>query len=189
MASGGINGAGNGRYSTGAMIFHWVIAIAVIVNWRLVEAAEHVSDAEKGALMGNHKALGITILLLTIARLIWRLTHRPPPLPASYKTWEKMLAKTMHVIFYVLLIGLPLGGWLASSYFERGFEFFGLFDWPLLPVAANPEMGKTIICLHHDGGSILLILIALHVLGALKHTFFDREGGLARMWPWGRVSR
>ena len=187
----GNGSASNGRYSTGAMIFHWVIAIAVIVNWRLVEAAEHggASDAAKGALMANHKALGITILLLTLGRLAWRLMHRPPPLPASYKGWEKALAHTMHVVFYILLIGLPLGGWLASSYFGRGFEFFGLFDWPLLPVAANPEMGKAVIGLHHEGGSILLILIALHVLGALKHTFFDREGGLARMWPWGRVSR
>ncbi len=190
MASSAVNGTNNGRYSTVAMIFHWVIAVAVIVNWRLVDMAESAgSDAAEAAVMANHKALGITILLLTLGRLAWRLMHRPPPMPASYKGWEKLLARTMHVVFYLLLIGLPLGGWLASSYFGRGFSFFGLFDWPLLPVASNPELGKAIIGLHHEGGEILLILIALHVLGALKHTFFDREGGLARMWPWGRVSR
>lgn len=136
MASSAVNGTNNGRYSTVAMIFHWVIAVAVIVNWRLVDMAESAgSDAAEAAVMANHKALGITILLLTLGRLAWRLMHRPPPMPASYKGWEKLLARTMHVVFYLLLIGLPLGGWLASSYFggvsrSSACSIGRCFPWP-----------------------------------------------------------
>ncbi|QYU66362.1 cytochrome b/b6 domain-containing protein [Leptolyngbya sp. 15MV] len=172
------------RYSTVAMTFHWVIAVAVIVNWRIVEAAEHAAPAEAGALMANHKALGITILVLSIGRLLWRFTHPAPPLPGA--GWERALARTVHVVFYVLLIGLPLGGWLAGSFARRGFEWFGLFDWPLLPVPESREMAGTIIEMHALGGQVLLLLVVLHIAGALKHTFIDRIGGLSRMLPFGK---
>ena len=125
------------RYSAGAMIFHWVIAVAVIVNWRIVEAAEHLSGPDKGALMDNHKALGITILVLSIGRLLWRWTHPVAPLPATLAKWERVLARFVHLAFYVLLIGLPLGGWLAGSYVERGVDLFGIATLPPLPVGMN----------------------------------------------------
>lgn len=175
------------RYSVGAMIFHWVIAVAVIVNWRIVEAAEHLGDAEKAPLMANHKALGITILLLTIGRLLWRWTHPVPPLPSNLANWERVLARTVHVIFYVLLIGLPIGGWLAGSFFGLGVDVFGIFSLPALPVGENPDAGKAIIGFHKTGGEVFIYLIALHILGALKHTFFDKNGGVFRMLPFGKV--
>ena len=176
------------RYSMGAMIFHWVIAIAVIVNWRIAENAEAAASREAaGAIMANHKALGITILVLTLGRLIWRWTHPRPPMPSTMAKWEVMLAKAVHFLFYVLLIGLPLGGWLASSYFGGGVDMFGLFSLPALPVGQDPEAGKAIFGLHATGGTIFLYLIALHVLGALKHTFFDKNGGIFRMLPFGKV--
>lgn len=178
--------AGRSKYSTGAMVFHWLIAVLVIVNWRIVEAAEHLADAEKGALIGNHKAIGISILVLTLGRLAWRLMHKVPPLPDTMAKWERILSRTVHVIFYVLLIGLPIGGWLAGSYFGRGIDYFGLFGIPALPVGENPDMGKAIIGFHKTGGEIMIYLIALHILGALKHTFIDKDGGIARMLPWGR---
>lgn len=175
------------RYSVGAMIFHWVIAIAVIVNWRITEAAEHLSRAEKVPLMDNHKALGITILVLTLGRLLWRLTHPVPPLPSKLANWERFLARSVHVIFYVLLIGLPIGGWLAVSFFGKGVEIFGLFSLPAIPVGENADAGKTIIGFHKTAGGIFIYLIALHILGALKHTFFDKTGVLWRMLPFGKA--
>ena len=177
------------RYSKGAMIFHWVIAIAVIANWRLAEAAEHASKADAGWYWSQHKAIGITILLLTLGRLAWRFTHKVPPLPNNYAQWERLLARGTHVLFYVMLIGLPLGGWLASSYVGRSIDMFVLFTWPALDVAENIETGKAIFDLHHTGGEIMIYLIALHILGALKHTFFDKDGGIFRMLPFGRVRR
>ncbi len=175
------------RYSIGAMIFHWTIAVAVIWNWRLAENAEHADRAEAMAIFADHKALGIAILVLTIGRLLWRWTHPVPPLPSGLANWEKTLARTVHVIFYILLIGLPLGGWLANSLNGREIDFFGLFTIPALPVGENEDLGETIFEAHATGGSIFIYLIALHILGALKHTFFDKSGGILRMLPFGKV--
>lgn len=174
--------AAQSRYSTGAIIFHWLIAIAVIANWRIAEAADHGTSAEKMAIMANHKALGITILMLSILRLGWRFTHKVPPLAESMAGWEKLLSRVVHVVFYVLLIGLPIGGWLGVSYYGRGFDMFGLFAVPLLPVAENAAAGKAVLGLHHEGAEILLLLVALHIIGALKHSFYDKLPSLSRMW-------
>ena len=173
------------RYSTVAMLLHWAIAIAVIANWRLAENFEHAAGPDKLYWITQHKALGITILLLTLLRIVWRFVKRPPDLAASLAGWERVLAKTMHVVFYVLLIGLPLGGWLASSYSGYPIHLWGLGEWPLLPVAENKETGEQIAHLHGDGGKIMLILIVVHVLAALKHTFLDKDGNLWRMLPFG----
>lgn len=175
------------RYSAGAMIFHWVIAVLVIMNWRIAETAEHLQGAEKMAVFGYHKAWGMLILVLTLGRLLWRWSHPVPPLPADLKAWEATLARAVHVIFYVLLIGLPLGGWLANSLYGNSVSFFGLFTIPALPVSENKELGGSIFDAHAAGGSIFVYLIALHIIGALKHTFFDRNGGIFRMLPFGKV--
>ncbi|UIP06257.1 cytochrome b [Erythrobacter sp. SDW2] len=178
---------GRSKYSTGAMVFHWLIAVLVIVNWRIVEAAEHASEVDEAALLGNHKAIGIAILALTIARLAWRLSHKVPPLPDTMAKWERVLSRTVHAMFYVMLVGLPLGGWLAGSFAGKDISFFGAFAVPALPVGQNLDMAKTIIGFHKTGGEIMIYLIGLHILGALKHTFYDKSGGLARMLPWGKA--
>lgn len=177
------------RYSRGAMVFHWVIAILVIWNWRIAEAGEHASGAEKMAIFADHKALGITILALSLARLGWRLSHPVPALPSNYAGWERLLARATHVIFYILLIGLPIGGWLANSLAGREIDMFGLFVIPALPVGTNEGLAETIFGLHATGGQVMIYLIALHILGALKHTFVDKDGGLFRMLPFGRVGK
>lgn len=174
------------RYSVVAMLLHWLIAVAVIVNWRLAEAAgETAVRADAFAYMGNHKSLGITILLLTLLRLGWRLVHRPLPLRESMAAWEKALARTLHVVFYVLLVGLPLGGWLAESYEGHAVDVWGLFTLPALPVGENEELSHTFEELHGTGGEIMLYLIGLHVLGMLKHMVIDKDGNLWRMLPFG----
>lgn len=175
------------RYSAGAIILHWLIAIAVIVNWRIAEAGEHLEMAEKIEVMNRHKALGMTILALTILRVLWRLAQKPPALSSTLKPWEAMLARTVHLLFYVLLIGLPIGGWIANSAYGQGVDIFGLFTVPALPVPNNPDLGERIFGLHAAGGTVMLALIALHIVGALKHQFFDRDGNLYRMLPFGTL--
>ena len=178
------------RYSYGAMAFHWVIAVMVIWNWRLAENAEHAASREQAmAIFADHKALGITILALSVARLAWRLTHNLPALPSNYATWERVLARATHAIFYVLLIGLPVGGWLANSLAGRPIDMFGLFTIPPLPLGENEDAAGTLFDIHATAGEIMIYLIGLHILGALKHTFFDRDGGIFRMLPFGRVGR
>ncbi|WP_421990681.1 cytochrome b [Qipengyuania sp.] len=175
------------RYSKGAMLFHWIIATAVIVNWRIAEAAEHAEMPAKAEIFADHKALGIAILLLTLARLAWRWTHPVPPLPSGLAKWEATLARAVHILFYVLLIGLPLGGWLANSLTGRDIDFFGLFTIPPLPLGENDDLGGSIFDMHALGGNIFIYLIGLHILGALKHTFVDKNGGIFRMLPFGKV--
>ncbi|WP_427964938.1 cytochrome b [Altererythrobacter sp.] len=173
------------RYSGVAMILHWLIAIAVIVNWRLAENFEHAEDADKLYWITQHKALGITILILSVLRLLWRFTRRPPELAASLAGWERSLARAVHVIFYVMLIGLPIGGWVASSFSHYPIDFWGLFNVPLLPVAENKELGHEIAEAHGAGATFLLLLVVLHIVGALKHTLIDKDGNIHRMLPWG----
>lgn len=175
------------RYSTGAMIFHWTIAISVIVTWRIVEAAEHASKAEEAYWMGHHKALGITILVLSLGRLAWRMAHPVPPMSTLVPKWQRYLARAVHIFFYVLLIGLPIGGWLGVSFYGYGVDIWGLFTVPAIPVGESSDIGGQIIGLHKTGGEILIYLIGLHILGALKHTFWDKDGTLFKMLPFGQA--
>lgn len=175
------------RYSGVAMTLHWLIAIAVIVNWRMAETAEQAATQEEaGAIMGNHFALGMTILVLTLLRLAWRLVHRPPPLSDRLASWEKALARIVHTLFYVLLVGMPLAGWFAMSSYGRGIDVWGVFEWPALPVAENPDLAGQVFDIHAASGTAMLVLIGLHVLGVLKHMFIDRSGNLWRMLPVGQ---
>jgi cytochrome b561 len=173
------------RYSPPAMILHWLIAIGVIANWRIAAAAENAPEADRAAAMAPHFSLGVTILLLVLVRLAWRLIHPPPPLAAHLATWERVLAKTTHTLFYVILIAMPLAGWLAMSSFGSGVNVWGLFDLPRLPVSESFERGETIFGLHATAGMVVLGLLAVHVLGSLKHTLLERDGNLFRMLPFG----
>lgn len=175
------------RYSGVAMLLHWLIAVAVIVNWRLGEAAQEGPKEAAAGLMATHKAIGMTILALTLMRLAWRLVHPAIVRTQGLAPWERMLAKSVHVVFYVLLIGLPMLGWIASSSFGKSVDWFGVFQIPSLPVSQNKAAGETLFDIHRTLGGAMIWLIALHVAGALKHTFIDRDGTLWRMLPFGRV--
>jgi cytochrome b561 len=177
----------SGRYSAGAMILHWAIAIAVIANWQIAEKAEHLPEAEAYDVMVWHFQIGMTILVLTVLRIVWRLTHPRPPLGTHLKPWERFLAKAVHALFYVLLIALPLLGWIAMSGYKYAVPMFGLFEWPVLPLGFGEDTGHEILDVHASLGTAMLVLIALHVLGALKHTIFDRDDTLWKMLPFGRV--
>ncbi len=127
--------------------------------------------------MGNHKAVGITILLLTIVRVGWRLTHRPPPPLAGLARWELALSRFVHVALYVLMLGVPLGGWATHSAFSGGapVSLFGLVDWPGLPFAEDRGLGETFGGMHELFAFAMLGLLVLHIAGALKHRLMDRN--------------
>ena len=174
------------RYSLGAIILHWTIAIAVIVNWRIAESTEGVSETEAAGIMSNHMALGMVILALSVLRLIWRWTHTRPPFAQDLARWEVILARIVHTVFYVLLLALPLMGWVASSTYNAPVDVFGIFSIPALPLSKNEALGHEIFEIHGTLGSIMIYLIGLHVLGALKHHFVDKNGEIYRMLPFGR---
>ncbi|HAJ04102.1 MAG TPA: cytochrome b, partial [Brevundimonas sp.] len=111
------------RYSQVSLILHWLIAVLVIGQIALIM----LNDAtEGGPWMGLHKSVGLSILVLTLVRLGWRIANPAIPLPAEMPRWQRLLARATHVLFYVVLIGMPLGGWAASSAAGRDIAWFGL---------------------------------------------------------------
>lgn len=177
--------AADGRYSAVAIALHWIIALALVWQLTLGFGLENLPRSERGAAMGVHKSLGLTILLLSLLRLGWRLTHRPPPLPAGIPGWERALAQATHVAFYVILIGAPLGGWAMSSASTRSppIQFWGAFEWPKLPLAKSDAMAEQLAAGHALAGYLAVGLIALHVAGAVKHMLVDGNDVLWRMIP------
>ena len=176
------------RYSTVAIILHWALAVLVIANVLIGWQFDDVSRAERRELMGLHQPIGLTILALTVARIVWRLVHKPPPLPDYLKTWERWLSKIVHAGFYVVLIALPLSGWLTVSAHDgaRPIDMFGLFQFPVLePVAGMDDVHDAAEETHHLIAKVIVyVLLPLHVLGALKHQFLDGRDELGRMLPF-----
>jgi len=174
------------RYSAGAMALHWLIAIAVIANWRIAEAAEHAANQEaRSAVMGNHFALGALIFVAIILRFAWRAGKGVPPPQSNHAPWERALAKAVHYLFYLLLMVMPLAGWFAMSKYGAPISIWGIVEIPPLPVAPDPDGAKAIFEQHATAGTVLLVLIVVHVLGTLKHTLIDKDGNLFRMLPFG----
>lgn len=176
------------KYSGLAMALHWLVGIAVIVTWRIAEAAESAPTREaKAEVMANHFALGVVIFVLVASRLIWRLMNPPPPPMPGHTDWERKLARATHLAMYTLLLVMPMAGWTAMSMLDSNISVWGLFELPKLPFPANPDMAEQIFETHAIAGTALLVLIAVHVLATLKHTFLDKDGTIFRMLPFGQV--
>ncbi|MGV8929584.1 MAG: cytochrome b [Brevundimonas sp.] len=172
------------RYSTVSLILHWLIAVLILSQVLLITALEATDGPLSREFVQIHKAVGLSILMLTLIRIGWRIANPALPLPDTMKRWEKVLARGTHVLFYVFLIAMPLTGWAAVSATGRDLSWFGLFNWPLLPISGGRDAFKAIIGIHELVMKGLYVLIALHVLGALKHQFVDRDNVLHRMIPW-----
>lgn len=175
-------------YTRGAIAFHWVIAALIVLNFVLVWSAEGAPRPEQQQIMANHKAVGLTVLILSVLRILWRIVHPPVPLAESLKPWEAALAKVVHASFYFLIVAIPFTGWAMVSAGSGGMpvSYFGLFDIPGLPFTADRQKSGVFHEVHELLAILALALLALHVAGALKHDFLDRDGNLGRMIPWLR---
>ena len=169
------------RYSTVSLVLHWLTAALVVAQIVLIQA--HEANEGVRTFIDLHKSVGMTILLLTLARLGWRVANPAIPLPAETPRWQKLIARGTHVLFYVFLLAMPLVGWAASSAAGRDIVWFGLFNWPLLPVGGGRVFAGQLMDLHELAAKLLIALVVLHVLGALKHHFIDRDNVLHRMIP------
>ncbi|WP_052071678.1 cytochrome b [Sphingopyxis sp. MWB1] len=171
------------RYTKVAIWLHWIIGLAVLTNIGIAMLTEGLPRETRGALMDIHKPLGITVLALTILLILWRIGHRAPPPPAAMPGWQRPISKMVHFLFYVLLILLPLSGWIWFSAAGYPIDFFGLFEVPAL-VAPDKALADAMHERHEFLGLSMLALAALHILAALKHQLVDRTGILARMNPF-----
>jgi cytochrome b561 len=174
-----------GRYTAVAVVLHWLIAALVLAQfafgWWMQTIPKDPPGMRAGA-FNLHKSVGLTILALMLLRLAWRLAHRPPALPAM-PAWQARLARATHVGLYVLLIALPLTGYIGSSFSGYPVKLFGLAlpSWAPKNVAVKDWMSSA----HLAIGWALAAAFALHVTGALKHALLDHDGVLARM-GWHR---
>src|SRR5262249_8894805 len=119
------------RYSALAIVLHWTIALAIVLQIVLAGRMEGPPTPASFAVTQLHKSIGITILLLPLARIGWRLINRPPPMPAGLAPWERSLAKATHAGFYVVMLGMPLTGWLmvSASRIEIPTLLYGQVPW------------------------------------------------------------
>ena len=171
------------RYTTVAIILHWVMAALILfmiwLGWNM--------DGNE-ARYQLHKSIGITLLFLTVTRILWRAANPPPPLPNEMPTHEKLASHLVHIAFYGLMIILPLAGWVlvSTSKFKVPTVLFGSISWPHLPAPdfLRGDIAHTIIeTIHSKGAWLLIILLVLHVAGAVKHEIGGEDGVLKKMLP------
>lgn len=179
------------RYSSVAIFLHWIIAALIIANIVIGIAHEDMAQEARRFWMGQHFAIGLAVLFLSVARLAWRFVNKAPPPLESQAKWERTLAWIIHRLFYVLMIVLPLLGWMAISSGDRPFavSMWGLFEVAPLPIARSEEAHGAYEELHEIFAFAMIGLIVLHVAGALKHHIMDKDVTIRRMMPFARIER
>ena len=178
------------RYTTLAITLHWVLALALV---GLFVMGNYMSDLpfspQRLKLYNWHKWAGVTILALSLLRLLWRATHRPPALPARIESampaWQLRAYHATHTLMYALFFAVPLMGWAYSSAAGFPIVFLGLWQLPDF-VAASPDLADALKPLHKLSAYAMAALVLVHVAAALKHQFFDRDGLMLRMLPGRR---
>jgi cytochrome b561 len=172
------------RYTGTAIVLHWLIALLLLGQFAFGLLLEEIprGTPERGYYVNLHKSSGILIGILILLRLGWRLTHRPPPLPAAMPPWQRQAARFSHAALYLCMLALPLSGYLASNFSKHGIKFFNIVRW----APWGPD-DKTLYAVfngaHHLAALLLALLVAVHVLAVAKHMLLDRDGLLLRMWP------
>ncbi|HEY2032081.1 MAG TPA: cytochrome b [Rhizomicrobium sp.] len=186
------------RYGTVAMTLHWLIAALILTNLYLGLSFDDYPKGDPALfqVLQIHKSIGLTVLMLSVLRLVWRLVNPVPPLPAGMNPVLKFAAHASHFLLYFLIIAIPLSGWALASTSRLGFatKYFGLFNWPSIGFIANMPLDQK-NPLRHDFGAIhmylawsAIVLIVIHVSAALWHQFFRRDDVLKRMLPGTKVA-
>jgi cytochrome b561 len=177
------------RYTLTAVRLHWLMALmlAGLFGVGLYMTGLKLSP-QKLQLYSWHKWAGVTVFVLALVRLGWRMTHRPPPDNEGMPRWQQVAAHGVHHLLYLLMIAIPLSGWLMSS--AKGFQtvWFGVLPLPDL-LAKNKELGDLLQLIHMGLNYSLAALVLAHAAAAIKHHFVDRDDVLARMLPFLNKNR
>ena len=183
------------RYNRTAMILHWLVAALLLVNVVYGLEAANADDAHVRPLIDMHKSIGLTLLGLVALRILWRLGHKPPPMPARYPAYERKGAHLAHLLLYAVILLLPLTGYIHDSAWKLAashpIELYGLVPFPRIGfvehLAAGPkeQVHSLFGAAHVWLGYALYALFALHIAGVLKHHAIDHESELSRMLPGG----
>ncbi len=190
------------RYTKTAIILHWLIALGIFVmfalGWYMSELPkdapklmsldlfdlgiytwQFTEEITARAFYFNlHKSIGVTLFALILFRVFWRITHRPPAMLASLKAWERKLATGAHHLLYLLMVALPVSGIVMATNSKYGIKWFGI---DLIQGLDNKGMREFFKEAHEVIGVIILLVIILHIAGALKHQLIDKDETAKRM--------
>jgi cytochrome b561 len=191
------------KYTNVAIVLHWLIAIGIFfmfylgwfmealpkegtkaLSYDLFDLGLYTWELNKEATprafyFNLHKSIGLTIFVLIIFRIIWRLTHRPPALLETMKSWEKRLANVAHHGLYLLMFLIPLSGIIMSIGSKYGIKWFGI---KVIPGIDDSGVRELFLEFHQIFGILILCVLFFHIIGALKHSFIDKDGTLRRIW-------
>jgi cytochrome b561 len=173
----------NGRYDNVAVALHWILVVGILCQ---IALGLYLNEVPRGTpartvWVNFHKSVGITLGVLILFRLYWRLAHRPPPLPDAMPRWERVAARLNHALLYACMVGLPVAGYIASNFSKFGIKYFNVVE--LKPWGVDDRRVYEIFNGTHKVLAVVFVaLIALHVAAALKHVAIDRDGLLRRMW-------
>lgn len=190
------------KYTKTAIILHWLIALMILamflLGWYMSDLPKEAAKADHFDFMdlgvytvqlteaisprafyfNLHKSLGFTLLGLVILRLLWRITHRPPAYPETLKAWEKKLSTATHHTLYLLMVAMPLSGVIMSTYSKFGLKWFGI---DVLSGVDNKPMREIFEETHETIATFILLVIILHIAGAIKHKLIDKDETHKRM--------
>lgn len=162
---------------------HWVTVILIAAAFGLAWTLEGMSLSPlKLQMIPWHKWVGMTVFGLTALRLLWRAIYGAPGVEASLPAWQRGLATGVHHLLYLVMLALPLSGWLMSSAFDNQVVYLGVLPLPNL-IGPDSDLAERLQEVHEALAAILLILIGLHAAGAIKHHLLDRDETLVRMLP------
>ncbi|WP_103173561.1 cytochrome b [Paracoccus sp. SY] len=172
------------RYRPPARWFHWTVAVVVLlmIPAGLIMTREGLARPVQDALYLFHKNMGVLLVPVILARIAYRLTHRPPPLPASIPGWQRGAARLSHALLYVLLVVMPISGFIrvrAGGFPIELLDRLGVGPW----LAKSERVADIAQGIHAVGAVTLIAVLAIHVAAAAQHALIRRDGVWGRMWP------
>jgi cytochrome b561 len=181
------------RYAPVAVVLHWLIAVLMLGNIALIWLVDALPEERIRLAIDTHKSIGITVLGLVLLRILWRIGHPPPVTPSGLLTpMESRVSLVVHGLLYLLMLGLPLSGWMHDSAWKAAeshpMTLFGLVPWPRIGwiMGQSPDLKEQLHGLFGQAHELLAwalyVLFALHLIGALKHQWVDKQPILQRMW-------
>lgn len=172
-----------GRYTHVAVTLHWLIAGLIVtqllLGWWMIGIPKEPVGV-RAYWFNLHKSIGMTIALLVVLRIAWRIRHPAPALPVTVPAWQRRAAAVSHALLYACLLGMPLVGFLGSTFSGYPIKYFGLAlpQWGF----KSPPLKEFFSAVHLSLAWVFMTLIALHAGAAVKH-LLDRDGVFGRMWP------
>jgi cytochrome b561 len=172
------------RYTYTAMLLHWLIALLVVAAFTMGLVMTDIPGLTPTKLRyySWHKWMGVTVLLLAVLRVLWRLGHAAPAYPAAMPQWQQGVARGLHGLLYVLIFAVPLSGYFYSLASGVPVVYLGLVELPVL-IDANPVLKPVLKAVHFWLNMLLAGSVSIHVGAALKHQFVDRDGVMRRILP------